>query len=280
MLVASLLSLTLLSSPIPDAARIQKATGGQAVSQDGVVRVERPRTDVDLYVGGIKIAPAMELTAWAAFKHTDKGTLVVGQLPLTEEQAGDVERLASELGLEVTGLDDHFSGESPRMAFLHFMALGDEGKLAGDVGKLFVATFASHGSAPALAQLETTHAPLTVKKLAALVGQGQSHDGTYRVERPRALHLRGQALDAQMGAVSWAAFTGSDDSAAVAGAFTADEAQLQPVLKVARSQGLVVTSIDSPWVGAQPSVRLVHFWGTGGAEKLARAVQAGFAASK
>jgi len=272
MLVSTLAALVLLAAPNPG---IQRTT-----SASGVTHLSQPRTDVDLYVGGIKIAPAMELTAWATLQRADKATLLIGELPLTEEQAAQVERAALELGLDVTGLDDHFSGESPRMLFLHFSALGDGHALEAAVGKLFTIAFSSHGSAPALAQLETTHAPLSDKKLAAVLGQGKLEDGVFRVERARALRVHGQAVGASMGAASWAAFTGSDESAAVAGAFAADDAQLQPVLKVARAQGLTVTSIDSPWVGAQPSLRLVHFWGTGGADTLARAVQAGFAASK
>lgn len=52
--------------------------------------------------------------------------MVMGDMALTEDQVSPVMRVALDGGLEVTGLHNHFLGETPRMMFLHVGGAGEE----------------------------------------------------------------------------------------------------------------------------------------------------------
>jgi len=283
MLAASIAALVLASTTSGlDTARIEKLTGATGTNgADGVFRVSIPRTELDVYAGQIRVTPPMGVTAWAAFKKADKGDVVTGELALVEEQLESAESAAVENGLEISGVDHHFVGESPRLIFVHFSGQGDEAALATAVGKAFDAVRAKvESTGPQLAQLETTHKPLDFKKLEATLGAGKVVDDVFRIERARPVKLRGQSVGAEMGAASWAALAGSDDAAALSGAFAVQEPELPAVLKSARAHGLTVTSIEAPFAGEQPHLRLVHFWATGTSDKLAAAVKSGLALLK
>ena len=52
-----------------DTTKIEELTGvkGAWVEKEGVFRVQLPRTDLKVRVGGVKMTPRLGLTAWAAF---------------------------------------------------------------------------------------------------------------------------------------------------------------------------------------------------------------------
>ena len=285
MLAASVAALVLLASPQKsdvDAARIDKLTGATgAAGADGSYRVSVPRSELDVYAGQIQLTPAMGLTAWADFKRADKGTLVVGELVLLEEQIAAAEAAAVAGGLEVSAVDHHYTGESPRVVFVHFTGVGDEAAMATAVGKTFEAVKAkAAGAGPKLATLETAHKPLDAARLQAALPGGKLVDGVYQFSRARPVKVHGQAVGAEQGAASHADIAGSDDAAAVSGAFAAQGAEVQALLKAAAAQGLTVTSLDAPFANDAPHLVLVHFWGTGPSDKLARAVATGLAILK
>jgi hypothetical protein len=77
-----------------------------------------------------------------------------------------------------------------------------------------------------------------------------------------------------MGLNTWAAFTGTDDKAAIAGdvAMLADE--VTPVLTALRRNGLDVVAIHHHMTGTDPTIFFLHYWGTGPADKLATGFKA------
>ena len=54
------------------------------------------------------------------------------------------------------------------------------------------------------------------------------------------------------------------------------EAEVTPVLKALRQNGLDVVAIHHHMIGEQPVVIFLHYWGRGPAEKLAAGFKAGF----
>ena len=184
-------------------------------------------------------------------------------------------------GLEVSAVDHHYTGESPRVVFVHFTGVGDEAAMATAVGKTFEAVKAkAAGAGPKLATLETAHKPLDAARLQAALPGGKLVDGVYQFSRARPAKVHGQAVGAEQGAASHADIAGSDDAAEVSGAFAAQGAEVQALLKAAAAQGLTVTSLDAPFANDAPHLVLVHFWGTGPSDKLARAVATGLAILK
>jgi len=87
----------------------------------------------------------------------------------------------------------------------------------------------------------------------------------------------GATINARMGLNTWAAFTGSDADAMVAGDVAMLEPELQPVLKALRANGISVVAIHHHMTGVEPMVVFLHYFGSGPAAKLAAGVRAAVA---
>jgi hypothetical protein len=77
-----------------------------------------------------------------------------------------------------------------------------------------------------------------------------------------------------MGLNTWAAFVGTNESAAIAGDVAMTAAEVTPVLKALRKNGLEVVAIHHHMTGTSPTIYFLHYWGTGPADKLATGFKA------
>jgi hypothetical protein len=111
-----------------DPATIQQLTGAKGTMNDkeGVFKVSMPRADLGVTSGGVKITPPMGLTCWAAFMPMGDHVMVMGDQVLLEDQVNPVMSVALDNGLEVTALHNHFSGDAPRVMFMHIGGTGDQ----------------------------------------------------------------------------------------------------------------------------------------------------------
>ena len=60
----------------------------------------------------------------------------------------------------------------------------------------------------------------------------------------------------------------------VAGDVAMLDAEVTPVLKALRANGIDVVAIHHHMIGTQPDVIFLHYWGKGSAQKLATGVRA------
>jgi len=79
----------------------------------------------------------------------------------------------------------------------------------------------------------------------------------------------GATINARMGLNTWAAFTGTNENAAIAGDVAMLESEVTPVLKALRKNGLDVVAIHHHMTSERPMIIFLHYWGTGPADKLA-----------
>jgi uncharacterized protein DUF1259 len=84
----------------------------------------------------------------------------------------------------------------------------------------------------------------------------------------------GAPINARMGLNTWAAFVGTNDKAAIAGDVAMVAAEVQPVLKALRKNGIDVVAIHHHMTGTSPTIYFLHYWGTGPADKLAAGFKA------
>lgn len=77
-----------------------------------------------------------------------------------------------------------------------------------------------------------------------------------------------------MGLTTWAAFSGSDELAAMDGDFAMTAEEVQPVLRAMRSNGLHIVALHNHMVGEEPAYFFTHFWATGSVEELATGFKA------
>ena len=262
-----------------DTGKIEELTGAKGVFNDmeGVFKVSAPRSDLTVVAAGVRLTPPMGLTSWAAFKRAGKHTVVMGDMVLLEGQVNAVMNVALDSGLEVTALHNHFFWDSPKVMFMHIGGMGDEARLAGAVGKVFVKikeTSSDKGDVPTV-DIDPAKSSLDPKKIDAILGKsGELKDGVYKVTMGRVTTMHGETMGSTMGVNTWAAFAGSDDKAVVDGDFAMLESELQGVLKALRGAGIDVVAIHQHMTGESPRVIFLHYWGVGPTEELAKGLRA------
>jgi hypothetical protein len=84
----------------------------------------------------------------------------------------------------------------------------------------------------------------------------------------------GVAIGTRMGLNTWAAFTGSEQNAAIAGDVAMLGSEVQSVLKALRSHGLEVVAIHHHMIDTQPNIIFLHYWGKGPVQNLATGFKA------
>jgi hypothetical protein len=92
--------------------------------------------------------------------------------------------------------------------------------------------------------------------------------------------MHGVKVGGSMGLTTWAAFSGSDELAAVDGDFIMTAHEVQPVLRALRKAGINIVALHNHMIGEQPAFFFTYFWGKGKAADLAAGVQAALAAQK
>ena len=92
--------------------------------------------------------------------------------------------------------------------------------------------------------------------------------------------MHGTKVAGSMGLTTWAAFSGSDELAAVDGDFIMTAEEVQPVLRALRQRGIHIVALHNHMVGEQPPYYFTHFWGKGPAEYLASGLKTALVAQQ
>jgi hypothetical protein len=250
--------------------------------KDDVLKVNIPRNDVSVTVANVKTPTPFGFGGWVAMsKGTGGMDVLMGDLVLLEDEVNPVMTALLDNGLDVTALHNHFFWDQPRIFYMHVHGHGSAADLARKlkpavdmIGKVPNARGTSTppvpASTPAAPQIDTA-------KIAQIVGrQGEQTGPVYKITIGRddvKMTEMGAPINARMGLNTWAAFTGTDTNAAVAGDIAMLESEVTPVLKALRKSGLDVVAIHHHMTGDRPVIIFLHYWGTGPAEKLASSVK-------
>lgn len=259
--------------------------GKQGDYKDNVLRVNVPRGDLDVTVAGVKTPTPFGFGGWVAMTKGSGGMeVLMGDLVLTENEVNPVMSALLDNGLEVTALHNHFFWEEPRIFYMHVHGHGSAADLARNLKP--AVDLIGRGARPAgddtaASTPAAAGGTLDTAKIAALVGtQGEQNGSVYKITIGRPdlkLTEMGAPINARMGLNTWAAFVGTDASAAVAGDVAMLANEVTPVLKALRTHGLDIVAIHHHMTGTQPTIFFLHYWGTGPAEKLATAFKAALA---
>ena len=265
--------------PAPYAAALTDL-GRQGDFKDGVLKVNIPRSDLNVVVDGVATPTPFGFGGWIALTRGDAGMdVMMGDLVLMESEVNPVMSAVLAQGLDVTALHNHFFHETPRIFYMHVHGHGT----AADLARRIKPALALIGKAPATASTgkadgSVTAGMLDTAKLSATIGSpGEQTGQVYKITIGRPdikLKEMGASINARMGLNTWAAFFGSNESAVVAGDVAMLESEVTPVLKALRANGLEVVAIHHHMTGARPAVVFLHYWGKGPAATLATGVRA------
>jgi len=261
-----------------DADKIGKAAGTKATTTpDGVVRIGWARTDVAVTVDGMPLKPFAGLGSWAALTPTEQGAMVMGDTVVFQDEVSPAMDAAFAGGLEVSALHNHFFYDEPKVYFMHIGGAGNPEKLATAVKGVWDAikkVRAEHAKPAAHFSGETPKAGrIDADAIGKILGQKtDTQDGVVKVTIGREGTMHGAKVGGSMGLTTWAAFSGSDELAAVDGDFIMTAAEVQPVLKALRRAGIHIVALHNHMVGEQPAFYFTHFWGKGTTQELAKGV--------
>jgi hypothetical protein len=246
--------------------------------KDGVLKVNIPRSDLKVTIQQKPVPTPLGFGGWIALAKGEGGhEVMMGDLVLTEDEVNPVMSALLENGLDVTALHNHFFFEQPRIFYMHVHGMGTAADIAKRVKPAIdLIDQAMKRAAPGAA---ATAAPPTMDTaaLAKIVGQqGEQSGPVYKITIGRPdLNVKehGAVINARMGLNTWAAFTGTDADAIVAGDVAMLDKEVTPVLKALRSAAINVVAIHHHMTGTAPQVIFLHYYGTGPASTLARAVR-------
>jgi hypothetical protein len=245
--------------------------------KDGVLKVNVPRGDLKVTIEGRPAPTPFGFGGWIALtKGTGGQNVLMGDLVLTEDEVNPVMSALLTNGLDVTALHNHFFWDQPRMFYMHVHGMGTVSDLTTRVKPaldLIPAAKPPASPAPAAAPVGLNTAALGQ----AIGHQGEQTGPVYKITIGRSdvqVSDHGAEINARMGLNTWAAFTGTDADAMVAGDVAMLEQEVTPVLKALRANGIDVVAIHHHMTGTQPLIVFLHYYGTGPAEKLAKGVRA------
>jgi len=243
-----------------------------------VIRFSFPRRDLRVTADGVVLRPAFALGSWVAFKPVGGGhAMAMGDLVLAESEVGAVISRLQQGGVEQTALHNHVLGESPRVLYLHVAAHADPDKIARTIRAALEATAtpldtAASGTPPA-APLE-----LDTAGISRILGRaGRTNGGVYQVSVARAERIieHGREVPPSMGVATAINFQPSGDGrAAITGDFVMTAAEVNPVIRALRENGIQVTALHSHMLTERPRLFFMPFWAVGELPALARGLRA------
>jgi hypothetical protein len=269
------LSLTLTTQSLGadiDWSKVDTALDKTAAAQGDVHRYGIPRSDLKVTLEGVTIKPALALGGWVAFEPAKDGTMLMGDIVLTENEVTPVMTKLLQSGIEITALHNHLMRTTPATFYMHIRGHGDPVKLATAIREA-LAESKTPFEPPAASASQTDKVDLDTEKLdQALGSKGKVNGGVYQFSIPRREPVteNGMPVPPAMGTGTVINFqpTGAG-KAAIAGDFVVTAEGLNPMISALRENGIEVMAIHNHMLEEQPRLFFVHFWANDDAIKLA-----------
>ena len=275
-LAAFLLTISSQAAGI-DWSKVDEAIGKKGAAQPGgVYKYGLPRSDLKVTVDGVAIRPSLALGSWVAFLPAGEGAMAMGDLVLVDTELSPVMKRLIDDGFDITAIHNHLLRTSVPVFYMHIGAHGDPVKLAKTL-RAALALSKTPLTQPAGASPPAPAIDLDTATLDKTLGfKGTANGGVYQFSVPRAEMITedGMSIPPSMGTAIAINFqpTGGG-KAAVTGDFVLVAAEVNPVLRMLRRQGIEVTALHSHMIGETPHLYFMHFWANSDAQKLARGLR-------
>jgi hypothetical protein len=253
---------------------IAKAMGREGDLTGEMYKVSFPRSDLSVKVNDVAIKPALSLIAWAGFIKSGSTAITYGDLVLLEDEINPVISKLEEGGVEVSALHNHLLHETPRIMYIHFVGRGDEVEMAKGIREALALTKTPLVSSPSRPETK----PEIATEIERIIGyQGSMGGDVFHITVPRnEVHVAtmGIMLPGSMGMNTPFNFQLDGKNAAINGDFMLLPAELNPVIKALRANGIEVASVHNHLLDNQPPMVFMHFWAYGDAVSLAKGLKA------
>jgi hypothetical protein len=286
-LIALALPTAAMGADRVDWQAVEQALGHEGEVRDGVFRATFPRTDLDVRVGEVRVAPGLALGSWVAIMPAGDQAMLMGDLVLLATEVGPVvERLAGG-PVEMTALHNHLRRESPPLWYLHVGGHGDPVELARAVRTALEATrsplpaeagqppSASGGAAPAAPGAGLDQAAIEQ----ALGRKGEKSGDVLKFSIPRSepIRMHGETVPPSMGVATAINFQPAPNGAATTGDLVLLAEEVKPVVEALAKHGIETTALHNHMLTEEPRLFFMHFWATGDPSTLASGLKAALA---
>jgi uncharacterized protein DUF1259 len=243
---------------------VDKTLGRAGKVAGAVHRYGWPRSDLQVTVGGVQLAPTLALGSWAGlFAASAPGhVMAMGDLVLLAEEVNPVVRALQAGGLDVLAVHNHLIGESPQVLYVHFGGHGEAQAVAKALRSALEATktpLAAPGPAPSPSDAEKA----VLDKLQAALGRTGSFAGrVLQVGAPRAAKIEedGMEVPASAGMATALNFQAVENRVAATGDFVMIADEVNAVIRELESHGIQVTALHSHMLRETPRLFFMHFW--------------------
>ncbi len=280
-------------TPVPvrsglDTAAIDAAIGTAGEMKDDVYKVKKPRSDLDVRLQGMQLAPEMGLTAWFAFSAHGEHTMVMGDIPVTSDDLPRVLAAANDHKLEITAIKNHFAGSEPQILFVHVTGMGNTSELATAARAVFDSI--GGGDRQNVGGKDGAAAPVPATKAAgpdlkkldkALGGKGKLENGVYKLIVPRTMSATDKGMPVPKALIHhMAMFQGSPANTLVLGELLLRPDEVKAAMTRLIQAKLTPSALHTHHTHDEPRLMYIHFSGTGKADDLAKALKTIFASAK
>jgi len=265
-----------LPTTMADWAPVAGVLGRAGTLTGGTVyRVGLPRTDLSVTTYGVTVKPGLSLSGYAAFARYRDGTMLMGDLVITESEVANVTDALQANGIAQTALHKHLLQQTPPIWWTHIEAMGDPVTLAEGVKAALAATAIPPASPPAASQ-----PPIGLDTAGidhALGRHGTADGGIYKFSIARQNTITdgdGHILPPALGlttAINFQPLGGNQ--AAINGDLALTAPEIQHVIQALRRGGISIVELHNHSLSEQPRLFYLHFWATGDGVMLARALR-------
>jgi hypothetical protein len=253
---------------------IAKAMGKQGDLAGQMYKVSFPRSDLTVNVGNVRVRPALALINWAAFIKSGDTAITYGDLVLLDDEINPVISKLEERGIELSALHNHLLHETPRIMYIHFVGRGDEVEMAKAIREAIAITATPLVVTPSGPEAK----PELAIEIERIIGyQGSMGGEVFHITVPRNdVHVAalGAMIPGSMGMNTPLNFQLDGKNAAINGDFMLLPAEVNPVIKLLRANGIEVASVHNHMLDDEPRMIFMHFWAYGDAVDLAKGLKA------
>jgi len=262
-------------------AAIEAAIGKKGTYKDAeaTYTIPMPRNDLKVTVKDQPVPTPFGFGGWVSIKKTmdGKSAVLMSDNVLLQEEVNTLITAVQANGLEVGAIHNHFFYEQPRIFYMHVHGMGSVEGLAQKYAKAIAETKIAPKNQPPAGPppAKTGKDIFDVPQLNGIIKYEAAINGPtikYTIGR-KDLNViaMGTEMTAAIGLNTWASFTGSMDSAFIAGDIAMLYHEVNNVIKALRANNLEVVAVHNHMLGDDPHMIFLHYLGNGPAVTLAKA---------
>ena len=240
----------------------------------GVWKYDVTRDDLHVKLKGAEIKPELALDGWITFQQSEGPARMMGELVLTPDEIDGVISKLQAGGIREMALHNHLAGESPEVMYLHIQGPGEPVVLAQALKSALAETKTPVHEEKGKEKVEG----LDVQRIHSIVGGDQESGGgvlSLEVKRRERISEGGRPIPPAMEVASEVKFQPTGNGQALMyGEMVLVAAEVNPVLKSLRQNGISMMALHNHMLDEQPRIFFVHYLVQGDAIKLAQAARA------